>query len=148
MADNETLDEYVSGIRSTVAQLGALGIIISNDEKVAVFIVGLTSSFDSVTSNIFMESEIEFDTAVRTVKDFYELKRGGDRHLKASSSYGGASTVQANIAKTTSNASGSNSSKKVITCHRCHKKGHYANQCTNEKVVRKSNSHDGPWGSF
>ena len=55
-----------------------MGIIISNDEKVAVFIVGLPSSFD-------------FDTAVRTLKDFYELKRGSERHSKASSNYGGAS---------------------------------------------------------
>jgi len=75
MTDSETLDSYVSGIRSTVSQLGSLGIVITNDEKVAVFIVGLPSSYDAVTSNIFMETEIEFDTAVRTVKDFYELKR-------------------------------------------------------------------------
>jgi hypothetical protein len=52
-----------------------------------------------------METEIEFNTAVRTVKDLYELKRG-EMHSKASSSYGGASnTVQANDARTSSNAS-------------------------------------------
>lgn len=120
MGSGETVNEYIARIRRTVADLGAVGVQITDDEVVPAMLSGLPESFAMVLTVIESSTvDLSIDQVVTQL-------------LNAESRMTDADTVEVHAVTTDKNLANQDTERRkkyAPICHACGKRGHIRKFC-------------------
>jgi gag-polypeptide of LTR copia-type/Zinc knuckle len=104
------LDETIGRIEVICSRLSFLGVVISDEEKLAVLLSAAGDRFETVTTLLELRGEVTYAEAIQQLKDF----QGRDSHWNYEP--GKAAKVKGPY-------------RKGVKCYNCGKEGHIASEC-------------------